>query len=81
MDGGEISFLTCVQCGRPVRLEIAKTDERGQAVHEECYELVYTVNNQTGRKRTAKQYGDSKTPSWRDTSLRRAQKSPIVWWS
>jgi hypothetical protein len=39
MDGGEISFLTCVQCGRPVRLEIAKTDERGQAVHEECYEL------------------------------------------
>jgi len=39
MDGGEISFLTCAQCGRPVRLEIAKTDERGQAVHEECYEL------------------------------------------
>ena len=39
MDGGEIANLTCVQCGRPLRLEIAKTDDLGQAVHPECYEL------------------------------------------
>jgi hypothetical protein len=40
MDGEEIYHPTCVQCGRPVRLEIAKTDEHGQAVHQECYELL-----------------------------------------
>jgi len=39
MDGEQIHHLTCVQCGRPVLLETAKTDERGQAVHQECYEL------------------------------------------
>jgi hypothetical protein len=35
----EVLNLTCVQCGRPVRVEIATTDERGQAVHPECYDL------------------------------------------
>ena len=39
MNGEEIYHLTCVQCGRPVLLEIAKTDERGEAIHPECYEL------------------------------------------
>jgi hypothetical protein len=27
----------CVICHKPVELETAKTDERGQAVHEDCY--------------------------------------------
>jgi len=81
MDGGEIANLTCVQCGRPLRLEIAKTDDLGQAVHPECYEgFVYTANNPRGRKRTAKQCGKSKTPSCLDASWRRAQKLPTVWW-
>ncbi len=30
-------FPTCAICSRPVRLETAKTDERGRTVHEECY--------------------------------------------
>ena len=27
----------CSFCDRPVNLEVAKTDENGQAIHEECY--------------------------------------------
>ena len=27
----------CALCGKPVPLEISNTDERGRAVHEECY--------------------------------------------
>jgi hypothetical protein len=29
--------LVCCICAEPVALEISKTDERGKAVHEECY--------------------------------------------
>jgi hypothetical protein len=29
--------LACCICAEPVALEISKTDERGSAVHEECY--------------------------------------------
>jgi hypothetical protein len=29
----------CCICDQPVALETAKTDERGRAVHEECYVL------------------------------------------
>jgi len=39
MNDDEITFLTCVQCGKPVSLRIATTDEYGHAVHKECYEL------------------------------------------
>jgi hypothetical protein len=28
---------TCALCNSPVELETCKTDERGKAVHEECY--------------------------------------------
>ena len=28
---------TCDVCGRAVSLEYCKTDEKGDAVHEECY--------------------------------------------
>jgi len=27
----------CPICNQPVALETAKTDEHGQAIHEECY--------------------------------------------
>jgi hypothetical protein len=27
----------CCICAKPVALEVSKTDERGHAVHEECY--------------------------------------------
>jgi putative methionine-R-sulfoxide reductase with GAF domain len=33
------SPLNCCICNKPVALEIAKTDDSGQAVHEECYAL------------------------------------------
>jgi hypothetical protein len=29
--------VTCTLCKRPVNLQECKTDERGMAVHEECY--------------------------------------------
>ena len=31
-----VQFL-CVVCREPVSLEAAKTDDYGQAIHEECY--------------------------------------------
>jgi hypothetical protein len=31
------SYLSCRICGMPVRVESAKTDEYGLAIHEECY--------------------------------------------
>lgn len=35
----------CLVCNEPVSLETAKTDESGQAIHEECY-LVNLNRNQ-----------------------------------
>jgi hypothetical protein len=34
---GEWSPLVCWFCRHPVPLESAKTDDRGQGIHEECY--------------------------------------------
>jgi len=31
--------MNCSICGKPIALEAAKTDEVGQAIHEECYLL------------------------------------------
>jgi hypothetical protein len=31
--------INCSICGKPIALETAKTDEVGQAAHEECYLL------------------------------------------
>jgi hypothetical protein len=28
---------TCVLCNNPVEIETCKVDERGKAIHEECY--------------------------------------------
>ena len=33
------SFARCRLCDKPLALEACKTDESGQAVHEECYLL------------------------------------------
>ena len=32
-----ITEVTCAYCHQPVKLENAKTNENGQAVHEDCY--------------------------------------------
>jgi len=33
---GASPILKCNMCGKPVAVEAAKTDARGQAIHEEC---------------------------------------------
>jgi hypothetical protein len=35
--------INCSICQKPVTLETAKTDEVGQAVHEECYLLMLGI--------------------------------------
>lgn len=37
----------CWVCNKPVKLETAKTDEQGGAVHEECYVMVCALNAAT----------------------------------
>lgn len=34
------SKFNCWICNKPVDLETTKTDDRGNAVHEECYVMV-----------------------------------------
>jgi hypothetical protein len=41
------SQINCSICNQPVALEIAKTDDFGQAVHEECY--VFKLAFETSR--------------------------------
>jgi hypothetical protein len=38
------AFPTCHFCNKPVKLESAKTDESGRAVHEGCYLLSVMAN-------------------------------------
>jgi hypothetical protein len=46
----EGSFVpNCAICAQPVSLEVSKTDEHGQAVHENCY--VWTVELKKPRRR------------------------------
>ena len=37
----------CYLCNRPVPLESCKTDENGEAMHEECYTLKLRLRNAT----------------------------------
>ena len=37
------SLLLCPLCNKPVSVESAKTDERGRAIHEDCYVLELKV--------------------------------------
>jgi hypothetical protein len=39
-------FTTCEICGKPLSLEVAKTDSKGKAVHEECYTTFLAKNYQ-----------------------------------
>ena len=38
------SEINCSICGKPVAIETAKTDEAGQAAHDECYLLKLGIN-------------------------------------
>jgi hypothetical protein len=40
----------CTVCGLPVSLETSKVDERGKAVHEECYLLKITRHEAVTKK-------------------------------
>jgi hypothetical protein len=40
---GPVYLPTCHICNKPVKLEMAKTDESGRAVHEGCYLLKVIV--------------------------------------
>jgi hypothetical protein len=42
--------INCSTCHKPVALEIAKTDEIGQAVHEECYFLKLGIKHDAPSK-------------------------------
>jgi hypothetical protein len=37
---------TCSRCGQAVTLESSKTDEHGQAIHEECCAIAMKAQNQ-----------------------------------
>lgn len=46
----EPALLLCRICGRPIPLEVAKTDADGRPLHEECYVLKVKLE-QAGRER------------------------------
>jgi hypothetical protein len=39
--------VMCWVCGKSVALEVAKTDDDGRAIHEECYLLRHQLKNAT----------------------------------
>jgi hypothetical protein len=49
------SELQCSICGKPVALETAKTDEVGQAAHDECYLLKLGINADRNSVQASKQ--------------------------
>ena len=42
----------CSLCGHPVPLDTSKTDEKGKAVHDECYLLKMRLKRATGKMTT-----------------------------
>jgi len=48
----EPALLLCRICGRPIPVEVAKTDSEGRALHEECYVLTIALE-QAGRDRNS----------------------------
>ena len=38
----KMKFPSCSVCNEPVELKTSKTDEKGKAVHEECYVVKVT---------------------------------------
>jgi hypothetical protein len=49
MTSSDPTILKCSLCNKPVDLNTAKTNEAGQAVHEECYVLIQAFNQATQR--------------------------------
>lgn len=49
--------LNCSICNKPIAFEIAKTDDSGQAVHEECY--VFKVGSGAAELRSNPQNADA----------------------
>ena len=47
MESTEQQEINCSICERPVDLEIAKTDDVGKAVHEECYVRILVMKHTT----------------------------------
>ena len=45
----EPELARCSLCDKPVPLEASKTDERGKAVHEECYVLNLRLKRPTSK--------------------------------
>jgi hypothetical protein len=41
------SEFNCSICNKPVDLETSKTDDRGKAVHEQCYVLRHALKSAT----------------------------------
>jgi hypothetical protein len=46
-DGGKDNVI-CLVCGKSIAPEIAKTDDDGRAIHEECYLLKHQLRDATG---------------------------------
>jgi hypothetical protein len=51
---GTFLVVICSICGRRVNLETSKTDEDGQAVHEECYVRKIAASVSLSRKNQSK---------------------------
>jgi hypothetical protein len=41
-----VHIPTCSRCQQPVQLESSKTDEHGQAIHEECSAITMKAQSQ-----------------------------------
>jgi hypothetical protein len=53
------SYLpACHICNKPVKLEMAKTDELGRAVHEGCYLLQTMANRPPGPAKASERQGN-----------------------
>ncbi len=48
----------CSYCNPPLQLEPAKTDEDGQAVHEECYVSKHAMGEPTSSEKDGHDHSD-----------------------
>ena len=40
MSASQVSLFLCAICHKPVELETAKTNSRGESIHEDCYVIL-----------------------------------------
>jgi hypothetical protein len=45
----DLNSPLCSICKKPIDLTVAKTDEDGKAIHEECYLLKFGLKRNTAR--------------------------------